>query len=140
MEENTGKKIEKEKERINFKKYAPIASTDVVDAILEEMREKKIFPSVGIQNVALMFAKKVKVQQYIVSKFTEQREKILSEVEKRNAAKESKKGKFTAKVTKEHKEMIERAMKDPNAEYQPWTRQERWMVEKARKEAREKQG
>ena len=125
----------KEKEKINFKKYAPIATTAIVDEILSEMREKKIFPSVGIQNVALMYAKKVKVQQYIVDKFTEQRETILKNIEKR----ESKKGKFTAKVTKEHQEMVERAMKDPNVEFQPWSRKERRMVEQARREAQQKQ-
>lgn len=123
----------KEKEKIDFKKYQPIQTTEVVDDILKEMEEKKIFPSVGLQNVALMFAKRKNVQFYIVEKFTSIREKILSDIERNKQAEKKRKGEFTKRVTDEHQEALKRAMENPDEEFQPWTRHEKKLVEEARK-------
>jgi len=68
--------MEENKKRIDLSKYEPIKDKETVDLILSEMKENKIFPSDALRGVILQRIGKVKVQQYLVEKFQETKDKI----------------------------------------------------------------
>lgn len=68
--------MEENKKRIDLSKYEPIKDKETVDLILSEMRENKIFPSDALKGVILQRIGKVKVQQYLVEKFQETKDRI----------------------------------------------------------------
>lgn len=87
MEENK----QENKKRLDLKKYEPIKDIETVDLIMKEMAENKIYPSDALRGVILTRINKVKVQEYLVNKFQETKDKIEHKISKKNNNKGAKK-------------------------------------------------
>ena len=74
----------KEKKRLDLKKYEPIKDKETVDLIMAEMAENKIYPSDALKGVILLRIRKGKVQEYLVQRFQETRDKIEHKSKKNN--------------------------------------------------------
>ena len=80
-------KEKKEQKRLDLQKYEPINSIETVDLIMEEMKTNKIFPSDALKGVVLQRIRKIKVQNYLVEKFQETKDKIEHRINKKKGTK-----------------------------------------------------
>ncbi len=78
------KKPEETKKRLDLSKYEPIQDRETVDLIMSEMKDNKIFPSDALRGVILQRIRKHKVQEYLIKRFQETKDKIEHRIDRNN--------------------------------------------------------